>query len=211
MKGNVGLLAIVLAALTLGAGEPVFYPVENTFPGEWFLRSISPGRTKYEKHYLDRLDKLAPPEKRAAHAEALLKLLDDVSVSNREENAAIEKALGWRPGNFTYHNIRFYAKVGCTSWMVLPDASATGAVMLQKNRDYGGQNLLTLRLFRAKQGRYKIAMMGDLWCSGACAVMNEKASSATAPPARTPPSAAWSTPTAPTSGPTGSAPSGTTS
>ena len=174
MKKHIGLLGVALAALAVGAGEPVFYPVENAFPGEWFLRSIASGRPKYEKHYLDRLDKLAPPEKRAAVAEAFLRLMDDVIVSNRDENAAIEKALGWRQGDFTYHNIRFYAKVGCTSWMVLPDASATGAVMLQKNRDYGGQKLLALRLFRAMPGRYKIAMMGDLWSSGACAVVNEK-------------------------------------
>ena len=171
---KIELLVVLFAALAVGAGEPVFYPVESAFPGEWFLRSITPGRPKYEKYYLDRLDKLAPPEKRAAHAEAFLRLMDDVCVSNREENAAVEKALNWRRGDFTYHNIRFYAKVGCTSWMVLPDASATGAVMLQKNRDYDGQKLLALRIFRAMPGRYKIAMMGDLWSSGACAVMNEK-------------------------------------
>ena len=174
MKKRIGRFCIVFAALALGAAEPVFYPVENAFPGEWFLRSITPGRAKYEKYYRDRLDKLAPPERRADVAEAFLRLMDDVAASNRDENAAIEKALGWRPGDFTYHNIRFYAKIGCTSWMVLPDASATGAVMLQKNRDYGGQELLALRIFRAMPGRYKIAVMGDLWSSGACAVMNEK-------------------------------------
>jgi hypothetical protein len=174
MKMRMVLLGAVLAALTAVAGDPVFYPVENAFPGEWFLRSITPRRAKYEKYYRDRLDKLAPQEKRADHAEALLKLMDDVIVSNREEDAAIEKALDWRAGDFTYHNIRFYAKVGCTSWMVLPDASATGAAMLQKNRDYGGQNLLSIRLFRAMPGRYKIVTVGDLWSSGAGAVMNEK-------------------------------------
>ena len=174
MKKCIWCFCLVLASVAVGAMEPVFYPVENAFPGEWFLRSIAPGRAKYEKHYRDRLDKLAPPAERAARAEALLKLMDDVAVSNREENAAIEKKLGWRQGDFTYHNIRFYSKVGCTSWLVLPDASATGTAMLQKNRDYGGQNLLTLRIFRAMPGRYKVAMMGDLWSSGACAVMNEK-------------------------------------
>jgi len=174
MKRWFGLLAGLFSALAVNAAEPVFYPVENTFPGEWFLRSITPGRAKYEKHYRDRLDKLAPPAERAARAEALLKLMDDVVVSNREENAAIEKALNWRNGDFTYHNMRFYAKVGCTSWMVLPDASATGAAMLQKNRDYSGQNLLSIRLFRAMPGRYKVVTVGDLWSSGAGAVMNEK-------------------------------------
>ena len=174
MKKKIVWLHVLFAALAVGAGEPVFYPVENAFPGEWFLRSITPGRAKYEKHYLDRLDKLATPEKRAARAEAFLKLMDDVAVSNREENASVEKALGWRRGDFTYHNLRFYAKVGCTSWMVLPDASATGAVMLQKNRDYTGQNLLSIRLFRAMPGRYKVVTVGDLWSTGAGAVMNEK-------------------------------------
>ena len=68
MKKHIGLLGVALAALAVNAVEPVFYPVENAFPGEWFLRSIASGRPKYEKHYLDRLDKLAPPERRAASA-----------------------------------------------------------------------------------------------------------------------------------------------
>ena len=46
--------------------------------------------------------------------------------------------------------------------------------MLQKNRDYTGQNLISARLFRAMPGRYKILTVGDLWSSGAGAVMNEK-------------------------------------
>lgn len=171
---KIELLAVLFAALTLGAGEPVFHPVENASPGEWFLRSITPGRAKYEKYYLDRLDKLGAPEARAAFSAALLRLLDEVSVGNREEDAAIEKALNWRPGDFTFHYSRFFWRTGCTSWMVMPDVSATGTVMLQKNRDYSGQNLLSLRMFRAMPGRYKIAMMGDLWNPGACAVMNEK-------------------------------------
>ena len=171
-----GLIAALLLSIagTLGAAEPVFYPVESAAPGEWFLRSVAPGRKKYEKHYLDRLDKLAPPEQRAAVADALLRTMDEVSVSNREEDAAIEKALNWRSGDFTFHNSRFYWRTGCTSWLVMPDASATGAAMLQKNRDFGGQNLISVRLFRATPGRYKVLTVGDLWNSGAGAVMNEK-------------------------------------
>ena len=46
--------------------------------------------------------------------------------------------------------------------------------MLQKNRDFGGQNLISVRLFRATPGRYKVLTVGDLWNSGAGAVMNEK-------------------------------------
>ena len=168
------LTLLLLGAGTLGAAEAVFYPVESAAPGEWFLRSVVPGRKKYEKHYLDRLDKLAPPERRAAFADALLRTLDELSVSNREEDAAIEKALDWRPGDFTFHNSRFYWRTGCTSWMVMPDASETGAAMLQKNRDYHGQNLLSIRIFRAMPGRYKVVTVGDLWNSGAGAVMNEK-------------------------------------
>jgi len=165
---------LLLAAASFGAAEPVFYPVESAAPGEWFLRSVVSGRGKYEKHYLDRLDKLAPPNERAAFADALLRTMDEVATSNREEDAAIEKALGWRPGDFTFHISRFYWRTGCTSWMVMPDASATGTVMLQKNRDYGGQNLLSIRIFRAMPGRYKVVTVGDLWNSGAGAVMNEK-------------------------------------
>ena len=174
MKNLIRWLGVVLAALAVDAGEVVFYPVDDAAPGEWFLRSIASGRPKYEKNYRDRLDKLAPQPKRAAHAAALYALLDRWAVSNREEDAAIEKALGWLPGDFTFHNDCFYKKAGCTSWMVLPDASATGAAMLQKNRDYRGQNLLSIRLYRAMPGRYKIITVGDLWSTGAGAVMNEK-------------------------------------
>ena len=174
MKKQVVVFILALFAVAGGAEEPKFYPVDSAAPGEWFMRSIESGRAKHEKFYRDRLDKLAPREKRAAHAAAYLDMLDRFGISNRAENAAIELALGWLPGDFTYHNDAFYRKAGCTSWVVLPDASATGAAMLQKNRDYRGQNLLSIRLFRAMPGRYKVAIVGDLWSTGAGAVMNEK-------------------------------------
>ena len=168
------LFCQIFAAAVLCSQEPVFYPVETSRPGEWFLRSIESGRAKYEKHYLDRLDKLAPQAARRRFAEDFHRMLDEQAVSNREEDAAIETALKWNPGDFTFHNHRFYWKTGCTSWMVAPDASATGAAMLQKNRDYSGQNLLSVRMYRAMPGRYKIVTVGDLWNTGAGAVMNEK-------------------------------------
>lgn len=173
MNQSICLLGIGLAVTGL-AQEPVFYPVETDQPGQWFLRSIESGRKKYEKHYLERLDKLAPAEERSAYAAAYFSMLDELAVSNREEDAAIEKALQWRTGDFTYHNDKFYRRTGCTSWVVTPDASATGVSMVQKTRDYTGQNLLSIRLFRAMPGRYKIITVGDLWSSGAGAVMNEK-------------------------------------
>ena len=174
MKRNLLMLCLSLAALAGNAEEPVFYPVESAKPGEWFLRSIGSGRAKHEKHYLDRLDKLAPRTNRAAWVKNYLNMLDKAAIGNREEDAAIEKALNWQPGDFTYHNLRFYSKTGCTSWVVMPDASASGSCMLQKNRDYRGQNLLSIRLFRAAPGRFKIVTVGDLWSTGAGAVMNEK-------------------------------------
>ena len=173
MNQSICLLGIGLAVTGL-AQDPVFYPVETDRPGQWFLRSIESGRKKYEKYYLERLDKLAPAEERSAYAAAYFRMLDELAVSNREEDAAIEKALQWRPGDFTYHNDKFYRRTGCTSWMVAPDASVTGAFMVQKTRDYTGQNLLSIRLFRSMPGRYKIITVGDLWSSGAGAVMNEK-------------------------------------
>ena len=174
MKKQIVTLCLAVFALAGGAEEPKFYPVDSAAPGEWFVRSIQSGRAKYEKLYRERLDKIAPQPRRAAHAAEYLDMLDRFAISNRAENAGIEKALGWQAGDFTFHNDCFYKKVGCTSWMVLPDASATGAAMLQKNRDYRGQNLLSIRLFRAMHGRYKIITVGDLWSTGAGAVMNEK-------------------------------------
>ena len=174
MKKHIVIFCLSLFALAGGAEEPKFYPVDSAAPGEWFMRSIESGRAKHEKFYRDRLDKLAPREKRAAHAAAYLDMLDRFAISNRAENAGIEKALNWLPGDFTYHNDAFYRKAGCTSWVVLPDSSSTGAAMLQKNRDYRGQNLLSIRLFRAMPGRYKVVTVGDLWSTGAGAVMNEK-------------------------------------
>jgi len=174
MKKIIPLLCLPLTSLLTQAQDAVFYPVDLTKPGEWFLRSIESGRKKHEKHYLDRLDKLAPRAERAAHVEAYFRMLDELAESNRVEDAAIEKALNWLPGDFTYHNDKFYRRTGCTSWMVTPSASSTGVSMLQKTRDYTGQNLLSIRLYRSAPARYKIITVGDLWSSGAGAVMNEK-------------------------------------
>lgn len=110
MKKHIVIFCLSLFALAGGAEEPKFYPVDSAAPGEWFMRSIESGRAKHEKFYRDRLDKLAPREKRAAHAAAYLDMLDRFAISNRAENAGIEKALNWLPGDFTYHNDAFYRK-----------------------------------------------------------------------------------------------------
>ena len=155
-------------------GAEKFIPVESTFPGEWFLKSIAFSRPQMEKFYLQKLEKLDPYAERARCAELYHRTLEERFVANRIEDAAIEKALNWKKGDFTWHNNKYYAKPGCTSWIIAPDASSTGTCIVQKNRDYTGQNFLTFRLFRAAPGRFKVAVVGDLWSSGAGAVMNEK-------------------------------------
>ena len=172
MKKEFLLMFFALSLPLCGAEK--FIPVESTSPGDWFLQSITGSRPQMEKIFLQKLDKLDPYAERARCAEAYHRTLEERFHANRIEDAAIEKALNWKKGDFTWHNNKFYAKPGCTSWIIAPDASSTGTCIVQKNRDYSGQNLLTFRLFRALPGRFKIAVVGDLWNTGAGAAMNEK-------------------------------------
>lgn len=170
------LLFAVSGAVTMLEAAEKYFPVEELTPGNWFLNSIQKTSTDREKFYLGKVTKLVPDDaQRAARAEALHRMLEINSFSsNRAEDEAIERALGWKKGDFTWHNNTFYTRTGCTSWIITPDVSATGVCMVQKNRDYRGQNLLSARLFRACPGKYKVITVNDLWSSGAGAVMNEK-------------------------------------
>ena len=167
-------LPLFLLCTTLSASAAEFYPTEYTSPGAWFLDSIKSTRAAKADFYRTRLDKLDPAGKRGDLAEQFHLTLEEKYIANRAEDAAIEKSLQWQKGDFTWHNNRFYSKTGCTSWFIHPELSSTGGAMLQKNRDYTGQNLISARLFRAMPGRYKVLTVGDLWSSGAGAVMNEK-------------------------------------
>ena len=165
-------LAIFFCSLATFAQE--FYPTECSVPGQWFLDSISRTRAAKENFYRARLDKLDPATERAKLAEDFHRTLEEKFISNRSEDSAIESALKWPKGDFTWHNNRFYARTGCTSWFIHPSCSFSGSAILQKNRDYTGQNLISCRLYRAMPGRYKVLTTGDLWSSGTGAVMNEK-------------------------------------
>ena len=171
------LLAILISGVAsiLDAGEK-YFPVEEMTPGSWFLNSIQKTRASREKGYFEKLNKLVPSAaERAARAEAFHRALEVNSfAAYRAEDAAIEAALGWEKGDFTWHNNAFYSRTGCTSWIITPDVSVTGTCMVQKNRDYKGQNLLSARLYRAYPGLCKVITVNDLWSSGAGAVMNEK-------------------------------------
>lgn len=156
------------------AGEK-YIPVEDLTLGNWFVSSIRKTRTDREKGYLDKLDKLNNAGYRAQFADAFHRMLEGNGLpSYRAEDEAIERALNWKKGDFTFHNNYFYTRTGCTSWIITPEISAAGVCMVQKNRDFKGQNLLSARLFRAMPGKYKIITVNDLWSSGAGAVMNEK-------------------------------------
>ena len=165
------LLALFLCA---SVSAETFIPTEDPMPGNWFLDSIKYTRPLMEKKYREKLDKLDKQPERARCAELHNQLMEEYFISNRREEEAIEKALNWHKGDFTWHNNKFFARPGCTSWVITPEVSSTGTSMLQKNRDYRNQNLLSLRLFRAAPGRYKVLTVGDLWSSGAGAAMNEK-------------------------------------
>ena len=166
------ILTLCCTAAFASAGE--MYPTEYISPGKWFLDSIKNTVAAKGSYYRSRLDKLNPAAERPCLAEDFHRTIEEHFIANRKEDLAIEKALKWPQGDFTWHNNRFYSKTGCTSWFIHPELSSTGTAMLQKNRDYTGQNLISARLFRAMPGRYKILTVGDLWSSGAGAVMNEK-------------------------------------
>ena len=169
------LTLLLSGSLFLAGAQEKYIPVEDLTLGNWFVTSIQKSRAEREKGYLDKLDKLKNAEYRAHFAEAFYRMLEVNGLpSCRAEDEAIERALNWKKGDFTFHNSYFYTRTGCTSWIITPEISSTGACMVQKNRDYKGQNLLSARLFRAMPGKYKIITINDLWSSGAGAVMNEK-------------------------------------
>ena len=176
MIKKIFLLFVIFGGVVMLNAKEKYFPVEELVPGSWFVNSIQKTRADREKFYLEKVAKIVPDEvQRAARAEAFHRMLEINSFSsNRAEDEAIERALGWKKGDFTWHNNTFYTKTGCTSWIITPDVSATGACMVQKNRDYKGQNLLSARLYRAEPGKYKVITVNDLWSSGAGAVMNEK-------------------------------------
>lgn len=169
------LTLLLSGSLFLAGAQEKYIPVEDLTLGNWFVTSIQKSRAEREKGYLDKLDKLKNAEYRAHFAEAFYRMLEVNGLPGcRAEDEAIERALNWKKGDFTFHNNYFYTRTGCTSWIITPEISSTGACMVQKNRDYKGQNLLSARLFRAMPGKYKIITVNDLWSSGAGAVMNEK-------------------------------------
>lgn len=176
MRKKILLLCVIFGGMVMVDAKEKYFPVEELIPGSWFVNSIQKTRADREKFYLEKLAKITPDDsRRSACAEAFHRMLEINSFSsNRPEDEAIERALGWKKGDFTWHNNTFYTRTGCTSWIITPDVSATGACMVQKNRDFKGQNLLSARLYRACQGKYKVITVNDLWSSGAGAVMNEK-------------------------------------
>ncbi len=168
-------VVLVLTAAVAVCAQEKYIPVEYTSPGNWFLSSIQKTRATREQGYRAKWNKLKRGSRRAEFAETFHLMLENNGLpSYRIEDEAIERALGWEKGDFTFHNNFFYTRAGCTSWIIAPDVSATGTCIVQKNRDYSGQNLLSARLFRAYPGKYKVITVNDLWSSGAGAVMNER-------------------------------------
>ena len=165
---------LLLLFLSVSLCAETLISTDDQTPGKWFLDSIQYTKSKMEKVYLEKLDKLAPQPERAKCAEEYNQLIEEYFSSNRLEEECIEKALKWNKGDFTWHNNKFYTNPGCTSWVVTPEFSSTGTCILQKTRDYLNQNLLSIRIFRSAPGRYKIITVNDLWHSGAGAAMNEK-------------------------------------
>ena len=152
----------------------MFYEVKEGKEGGWFLDSVSDTIEKYEQGYREKLDKLAAYPRRKKIASKTNALLDKLAVSNNKEDRAIEKALGWKKWDFTYHNNRFYTQPGCTTWGINKFSSPTGCSIVHKNRDKAGQSRVSLKIYKAASDRYKIMTVGDLWSAGCCGVMNEK-------------------------------------
>lgn len=152
----------------------MFYKVKDGKEGEWFLDSVSDTIEKYEKEYREKLEKHASYPERKKIASGISDILDEIAVSNRKEDRAIEKFLGWKKWDFTFHNNRFYTQPGCTTWGIHKSASPSSCSVIHKNRDKAGQSRLSLKVYKAAPDRYKIMTVGDLWSAGACGVMNEK-------------------------------------
>ena len=113
--------------------------------------------------------------KRRGHVEALKKFAPYIL----DEYSAIDKAMKW-PAD-TYLNIQVFgvkkneekAPHECTSWIVMPDLTASRTLILHKNRDSSAKRLIAQQ--RAVKGKYSWIGMGNLGGSGTNMGMNEKA------------------------------------
>ena len=77
----------------------MFYDTSSSTPGEWFLKSVA-DTPELETQYREWLDRFCSYEERKKHVSALQRILSRYAAANKEEDRAIEKALGWQKGDF---------------------------------------------------------------------------------------------------------------
>ncbi len=163
-------LALSFSATLRGSDNLKFVPESN----DWFINGIRASKAEMTAHK-DRLLAQSAPDQReeitAGYKEAIRRLAPEWLDEYRRYAAF----LGWTPDDFAYYTQKYFTTLDCTSWVVLPDASASGQVMLHKCRDWGGGMSRKLAVSIQKSpGRFRWLRVCDAWHHGACFAMNER-------------------------------------
>lgn len=160
----------LITAVLLGAAMPLLAPADELEQNviKYMPKTMQPnlpGKLKSDEII----------RQRRGHVESLKKFAPYIL----EEYSAIDKAMKW-PAD-TYLNTRVFGikktvektPHECTSWIIMPDLTASNTLILHKNRDSSAKRLIAQQ--RAVKGKYSWIGMGNLGGSGTNMGMNEKA------------------------------------
>ena len=132
-----------------------------------------------DKEIKFKTDKKTTPEKQKAKVDYFLNCVQKFAPYMLEEFRAIDKALNWQPGTAAK-----LCTLGvdykqtpppheCTSWIVMPDISASNQLILHKNRDSSTRYISAIR--HSVPGKYSWIGNGNFGNFGTSSGMNEKA------------------------------------
>ncbi len=126
-----------------------------------------------------KIPKNSTPEKMNARRTKFLSIVKKFAPHWLEEFAAVDRAMGWEAGTYADTIIfgvdykKSPAPHECTSWIVRPDLTGNGTLMLHKNRDSKARYLVGMR--RSVSGKNSWIGHGNYGNIGANCGINSKA------------------------------------
>jgi hypothetical protein len=169
-----GLLCGLLSAATAAAPNLEFVAGPKGAPeevGAAFVRALGPAAAALTAQR-DQLFARHPADKRREMLEHYLVPVEKYAPNWIEECRAVSRALGWPDDDYAMYNLLVDDKLGCTSWIVTPEAGADRRMMLHKNRDYSGTHLAAFS--RQSAGFYRWLFIGERWSWAPRFAVNEK-------------------------------------